>query len=505
MPIWAKINVFDDYWIDFKKNVLRRWYRPEKRSEYVDLNLNGGGCYQTAMWSPEQNCYLLWYEYVRDADSDECRYLSVARSDDGIHWEPWNRNQCDTTQKKVYPNTIYLGNPGIHGGSVYRDEREENPEWRYKLCSCGYTGLYQKRGIQNSAVILSTSPDGLHWTPHEEMEVHPNTSDTTNYFYYNPVTEEYNALIRAGFVDRRVCLTTSKDLVHWSRPKVILHPGAEFNNDAYATQFYGLVSRWMDGYFVGFLWRYYTSCGDFDYSRMKGFQDTELVYSYDGEHWMRTTGRPFQERPLPPEFGFSSLNFNSIYPDKDNEKLYLIASGSRMMHSGVGQYPGFLEEKKAAHSAAITYELRKDGFCGLEANTTDGLLVTKAMELCGEDLYLNVNAAFGRVRMAVYDHQGQPYEGFDFEDCQPVQEDGCKVRPTFKGHDIRELRGKRIRIALRLECATLYCIEGPLRPWIRFPQTSLCDPRHALEYAATPRPDHLSPCGAKSGYGRPKE
>ena len=44
------------------------------------------------------------------------------------------------------------------------------------------------------------------------------------------------------------------------------------------------------------------------------------------EHWMGRRGGRSRRGPLPPEFGFSSLNFNSIYPDKDNEKLYLIAS-----------------------------------------------------------------------------------------------------------------------------------------------------------------------------------
>ena len=72
----TQINFFDDYWIDFKKNVIRRWYSPDKISEYNDPYC-GTGCYHTAVWSPEQNAYLMWYEYLPDPDDDEPRYLEL--------------------------------------------------------------------------------------------------------------------------------------------------------------------------------------------------------------------------------------------------------------------------------------------------------------------------------------------------------------------------------------------------------------------------------------------
>ena len=95
-------------------------------------------------------------------------------SDDGIHWEPWNRNQCDTTQKKVYPNTIYLGNPGIHGGSVYRDERRRTPSGGTSCAPAATPGCIKERDPELGGDPFHIS-GRVALTPHEEMEVHPNT------------------------------------------------------------------------------------------------------------------------------------------------------------------------------------------------------------------------------------------------------------------------------------------------------------------------------------------
>ena len=52
---------------------------------------------------------------------------------------------------------------------------------------------------------------------------HPYTSDAYNQIYYNPYTQEYGLLHRAAYVDRRIALRTSKDLINWSEPKTIMH------------------------------------------------------------------------------------------------------------------------------------------------------------------------------------------------------------------------------------------------------------------------------------------
>ena len=471
--VWAKIPFFDDYWIDFKKNVIRRWYQPKLLSEYRDPNF--GGCYPSATWCPEQGKYLLWQEYLVDPLDDEYRYMGIAASDDGCTWQEFNVCETPDPANRIYPNTVYLGNPGLHGCHVTRDEFDPDPSRRYKMIGANHARNYPEFGIENSSVYLSVSPDGIHWQEVENSIIHPNTSDTLNCLYYNPVTKEYNAIIRASYVDRRISQTTSKDLVHWTRPKVIIHPGAEFNDNAYATQLYGMSVSWMGGYFVGCLWRYYTSCADFDFSKMRGFQDTELMYSYDGEHWMHTSGKALVERPNVPELGSSSLVFSTMYENKEGTKLFLVASGTCTMHASLEEHQNRKKVKRRANGT-LTYEIRKDGFCGLEANTTNGLIVTKSFELVEPELYVNANATFGAVRFSIIDHRGNTYEGFGFDDCIPLVNDEIRHPISFKEHSLSELVGKRIRLSICMDGAVLHCIEGALRPWIRARQVSINDP-----------------------------
>lgn len=472
---WAKIPLFDDYWVDFKKNVIRRWYTPTKIAENTDPAI--GGCYLSAMWSPENNCYLMWNEHLVDPLDDEYRYMRIARSDDGIHWESMKVREDFDPEKKIYENTVYLGNPGLHGCCVYRDPYDPDPNRRYKMAGANRAMNYPELGVENSPVCLSVSPDGIHWQEAEQPIIHPNTSDTYNCIYYNPVTKEYNTIIRASYVERRICQTTSKDLVHWSHPKCIFHPGADFNDDAYATQLYGLCVQWMGCYYVGFLWRYHTSCGDFDYSRMRGFQDCELLYSYDGEHWMRSSGQAIVERPCYPELGASSLLFSTMFDNADGTKHYLMANGSCTMHAALKEHAAQRAFNRPT-GGILTYEIRKDGFCGLEANTKDGLVVTKSFQLLEPELYANINATFGEARFAILNHDGTPYEGFDFDDCIPLLDDDVRYKITFKEHSLEELVGKRFRLAVELAGAVLHCFEGAMRPWIRFPQKSMNDPVH---------------------------
>lgn len=477
----SKLVFFDDYWIDFRKNVIKRWYKPTKLSEYIDPNLNSGGCYNTVSWSPEHGKYLMWYEYLVDPNDDEARYMSLAESDDGINWRPLNLRSDADAAANIFANTVYTGNTGLHGCYVYRDEQEADPQMRYKMAGATRAARYREAGIQNSSVYLSTSPDGINWTERADCMIHPHTSDTTNCIFFNPVTGEYNAIIRAGFVDRRICMTKSKDLKSWSRPQVIVHPDAGFGDDAYAVQLYGMTSHWMGGYFTGSLWRYFTSLVDFDYSRMLGFMDCELVYSYDGEHWMRASREPFIDRPLAPEFGFSSMHADDFYLSADGQRQFIMCTGSRTMHSATVDHERLANMVSGPRSAAMVYEIRRDGFCGLDASTTDGLVTTKSFELLGDDVLFNLRAPCGCARFAFISHEGKPYEGFDFEDCIPFSGDSLNHRPVFKNHDISELKGKRVRISVTMDSAVLHCIEAAMRPYIRYPQVSMNDPVHVTE------------------------
>jgi len=146
----------------------------------------------------------------------------------------------------------------------------------------------------------------------------------------------------------------------------------------------------------------------------------------------------------------------------------------------VEKYAESASRWKGALSALITYEIRKDGFCGLEANATDGLVVTKTFELFEPRLAFNLRADFGFVRFAILTHEGKPYEGFELENCEEFTGNEIAYCPVWRNRSIDELKGKRIRIAVEMNGATIHAIYGSLRPWIRYPQISMNDPRHVV-------------------------
>ena len=174
-----------------------------------------------------------------------------------------------------------------------------------------------------------------------------------------------------------------------------------------------------------------------------------------------------------------TINCTEVICESIDGKSYFIycAAGVRPHGTAAQNYERSLKLKeKGRKPANLIYKIRKDGFCGLEANTTDGLIVTKSFELMEPELYINANATFGTVRFSIIDHRGNTYEGFDFDDCVPLVEDEIRHALTFKEHSLDELVGKRIRLSIRMDGAVLHCIEGAIRPWIRYPQVSINDP-----------------------------
>jgi hypothetical protein len=470
------LSFLDDFWLDYKSNVIRQWYSPEIIGTFKDDNFQAG-VYPTISWCPEVGKYRIWYEGSPDLTFDAVRYLCIAESVNGIDWELGDVEDKSDEISRKYKNVVYSGHGGVHGTSVYRDVFESNPEWRYKATGMTRTDKAKELPTGRMPLILSTSPNGITWTEHANNPIYPFTSDTYNCIYYNPVTEEYNIILRAGFVDRRICLIKSKDLKNWSEPKLIVHPDAEYPESIYSMQLYAMSSYWNKGIFYGFMWRFHTSMVDEDLVKMNGFMDTELMYSYDGEYWMHTTRKPIVEKPQSPEFGFNQVCLTSMTENPHKDKWLIIGTASRTPHLSAKDYKEVYERLKGNLMQINVYSLRKDGFSALEACGTKGKIITKSFEMLKADITLNVAAELGEIRVAILDYLGNPYNGFSYDDCIPINTDGIEVTPKWKEHELDELEGKRFRIGLKMSSATLYSISGTFRPYIICPQESISNPK----------------------------
>lgn len=463
-----KLPMFDDYWIDFRKNTTRRWFQPEHFA-YVP-----GGAYSSLIYDDSVKKYRVYYETCVSIDDDDARVLRMEESEDLIHFTPYENENGD--------NTVCDGWFGLHGCSVLYDKFDKNPDRRYKLCGMFNTSASRRDGTDPGwmGVEIAFSPDGIHFTRHPECKVCEITSDSLNKLVYNATTGEYMVFHRAAFVDRRVNITISKDLVHWSEPRVILTPGTHYNNGYTGMQHYALTGNFFDGIFYGIVWNYNTCLYDMEFSRMFGYMEPELVYSYDGKDFLYTSGKPLIDRPLPPKPGCCGLSPQEICESKDGKEYYIYLTGTVNVHGDVAantKYAKILGEKRISGSA-IVYRIRKDGFCGIESVNAGGLVITKCISLIRPDLSFNLRANVGTARFGIMEKDGKYIEGFELDNCIPFEfDDSVDYHPQWRGHDLSEVLNKRIRIVVELNTAILHCISATARPHIRQAQISFSNPQ----------------------------
>jgi hypothetical protein len=467
------LRFFDDFWLDVRKNVKRNWYSPALVGQ-----LGRHGIYPSAAWCPEAGVYRLWYEVMPDFARDGRRFVALAESDDGMRWRDADVPRVtEPADAKRFPGVVLTGGTdGIHGTGVFRDPFDQDPARLYKACTIGGPVSYQPRSPSERNLVLCTSPDGVHWDYDPARVVYPFTSDTYNCLLYNPVVGRYQLMFRASNVDRRIALAQSSDLVSWSRPSIVIHPDAGYTDESEMVQLYAMWAGWVDGMFLGELWRFHTEAGDETYPKMVGYMDTELVYSYNGTNWMHTSRRPLVSRPEPPAYGNTQLAFSGMFETRERDAWILVACASRGIHASSKENKRLQELLGGRLLDVCFYRIRRDGLCGLECCGRKGVIGTKPFELLAGDLTFNVNAPFGWVRFAVTDAEARPYPGFSYDDCVPFTGDGMEVAPAWKGRSLAELAGKRVRLWAELNTAVVYSLSASIRPYIWGPQVSIGDP-----------------------------
>lgn len=460
-----KLPLFDDYWIDFRRDTVRRWFTPE----YVSLA--PAGPYSSLIYDPEVKKYRFYYENVRKWARDGERDLYLAESEDMKTFTAVKTNGSDV---------LYDGVSGLHGLSVMLDAYEKDPSRRYKMA-----GMFDVENKTNAGkhdwlgVEIAFSADGIHWERYPELIANPQTSDALNKLMYNPIDEEYTLFHRSAFVDRRISVRTSKDLKNWTEPRIILSPGATYNNEGSGMQHYSMTAGYFDGIFYGLLWRYNTCLYSEDYSRMFGYMEPELVYSYDGKEFLYTTGKALMERPLPPAPGCVGLAPDDMCVSADGKDYYIVCFGYQVVH-GTQESNAKLNAALDAHQIQRgnpVYKIRKDGFCGIESVGMGGLVVTKGICLLADDLTFNIRANVGSARFGIMDISGSYVEGFELDNCVPFEyDDSVCVRPQWKGHSLTEVLDRQVRVVVELNSAILHCIEGSAQPFIRQRQRSFSHP-----------------------------
>ena len=461
----------DDFCLQQRHQLKRRYFdlKVVPGSGYNDPRFRAA--YSTIQYVPEQDRYLMWANFVRvfadlKGQNEHC-LLALAESQDGLHYTP-----AKGTVDGFDPvdNVVFAGyGSSIHGATVLYDPRDPDPARRFK---CAASLDEPGRPMAFAPSVIAFSPDGNHWSfDGTKNAFHPLWSDAYNGLIWNPVLKCYQVFCRAIGTDRRIATVTSPDLVHWSEPRVIIHPDGE---DAPGTEFYSMPVFYHKGIFYGYLWILETDDEDPVPYKMAGRLYCELAYSYDGLTWNRTRHNPLPLNDYSGD-GYNAFD-NSIYNtilSREGDRWLTVASLNRYGHGdGLTPFPSggnHLPMPKTStvdNIRRVICEMTPGRFCGLESVGLTGRLRTKNFLLAREGALPSINVAcpYGEIRVQLCGTRNNPIPGFSFDDCVPFRGDTTAWTPQWKERTLDEARGRLCNLQVELYDGCIFGISGAMMP-----------------------------------------
>jgi len=373
--------------------------------------------------------------YYRGSHYDEKTHKSAhrevtcyAESKDGVHWTKPKLNLFEFNGSKQ--NNIVWDGIGTHCFTPFRDDNPNcGPQTRYKAIARG-----QPRGKRG--LYTFGSPDGIHWAPiNDEPVITEGAFDSQNLAFWDPhvkLYREYHRTFHEGV--RAIMTSTSDDYQHWTKPVLLEHPGAPrehlYTN---AIRPYERAPHVL----IGFPTRYLPN----EESRV----EPTFMTSRDG--------RTFHRRP-------EALIPEDAPKDRSGNRSNYMTWGLVKLPGDEDQYSVYATEAyyTGSDSRVRRFTFRIDGFVSVRASKDGGELLTKPVEFDGKELKINfATARAGMLRIELQDANGDPIEGFNFNDCPPIRGDAVEHTVAWKrGTDLSRLAGTPIRLRVRIESGDLY-------------------------------------------------
>ena len=410
--------------------------------------------YGTVLRDPQDGLFKMWYLTGPQSDGfvsirgrralGSCTLLAYAESRDGVHWVKPELNQVDF-EGSTANNLIDVGRSNCEGFAVLYDERDEDPERRFKSFYWEHGGVdtfVEREGRliwgqgEGDGMWVSFSPDGVHWKNSAANPVIATGSDTTQSLVWDERLQQYIAFGRMGAGGRKIARATSADGVHFDEPQLVFAPD---ELDEESTQFYGMPLNIYEGVYIGMLWVYRAG--------VDGRIDTSLATSRDGLRWQRVLDRQ-TFLPLGPrgswEDGMVRVSQSFVVVD---DEIYLYYGGVQGEHTG----SKFKQVARAQAPALGLATLRRDGFVSLQAREEEGLLLTKPLVVEGRELHVNATSQ-GHLVVEIADDMGRPLPGYT---SLPMVKDRTDALLRFD-RPLDALRGHKVRLRFRLKRADLY-------------------------------------------------
>ena len=378
---------------------------------------------------------------------------------DGIEWVKPNLGlfEWEGTREN---NVVYRGiNEARASGPQVILSLPESEKRGFKYVVSYRVGGAKK---ENDGIRLVGTDDLIHWDAESDTRIKHSHSDTLNSIVYDARRKEYVMSCRAkdryrafeGEVidvgmSRRVARMVSDELwTEWeSEPQMWIIPDEQDHAGGRWNFFYGMPMHYHAGIYWGFLWAF----------RMNDPIETQLLMSRDGMNWERQaavlTGDPSIPLVRPALIPRGSegewddgMTFGGPHWVEVGDEWWF--------YYGAADGPHDSKERTSAIGVAT---LRKEGLVSLYGpENGGGVVVTRRLIWPGGDLFVNVNALEGELRVRVSNAKRMPLEGYDYEDGETFSGDRTVHRVQWGSRGMDELKGREVRFEFFLRDADLY-------------------------------------------------
>ena len=454
----STILFFDDWYLQRRENLIRRIGRPNLISEgiFVDPDLDASWGYPTVFQDTASGQWRCLYEGQIHRESSKpgrkVAHVAVAiESSDGVRWEIPDLKDKVMIPDRIRPHQVLPLESFGEWGPCFYDSHTNNAQERLKAFVVSYDhdkGVFPSldhAGTTTPHSPLYVSSDGLSWKLLEGASWHPSGIDPSVSAFWNPITESYVLAARPNFGDRRISVYETRDWRNFSEPEVAIRTDAQ---DPPASETYGMPIFPYGDIFVGLLWIYSPKRSRY------GKVHCQLAYSYNGKHFQRALREQFLPSAAPGDFGYGCIYPSSMVVTEDH-KIRIYSSASK------GEHAQLIGRPDLGEGAILLHELRLDGFSYFEPPGGPGSFTTRVFYFHGEKLSLNVQAPNGEVRVQITENDGQPCEGYTFEDCLPFKGDDLFWEPKWRnGATVSAFSGKAVRLEVQLYNGRIYAIRG---------------------------------------------
>jgi hypothetical protein len=396
------------------------------------------------------------YTVTRPEDYASVMMMCMAESEDGVHWQRPALGLVEWRGSKNN-NIIMTGESltqgdrdGLHDirGPVLIDPNDDKKA--FKMLAWGQNlqqwlaEVPEERKKKIKAVegfYYLESADGLRWSVPQKIRSGGDTfagvwdPRRKLWMWADRMSGEPNSL---NYFTRLIDIHESPDLRNWTRigRAMVLGEEGDFGLNR---QLWGMFPFNYGDQYLAFL-------GVAD-SLGVGI-DFVLAASRDGREYHMPFG--FQ-RFLPlGEFGAWNGEVNNVLVNppvryKDRLLVYYTARNSTRFPTGT-----------SATNYLGLASLAVDRFVGFSANQS-GFILTEPVTVTGPDLYLNMQNAFGFVRVEIRDEQNRVIPGYETESCPKMHERSTAFKVQWKDKpDLRELVGRRYAFKFTMTACTLY-------------------------------------------------